>query len=72
MSPAQEAVLVVLGVIAWIGLGLCVAIAIGLSIRTADRRESAVTAPAEPAGPDDAAALPQVPQPRGSRLDVRL
>lgn len=41
MSPAGTATAAVLGVLAWVGLAVLVAIAIGRSIREADRREAA-------------------------------
>lgn len=41
MSPAAAALLSVIGVLVWVGLGLLVTIAIGRSIREADRQEAA-------------------------------
>lgn len=70
MTTAQVVVTVVLGFVAWFGLAACVGIAIGLTIRDADRREVAQVEAAEP--PADATEVVQLPDRRGTRLDVRL
>lgn len=68
MSGLQLAVAVVLGAVAWVGLALCLAIAICLSIREADRR----AAEGGPGGPlPDAGAVP-TPEALGSHVDVFL
>lgn len=77
VSPAAQAVLAVVGILVWVVLAVLVAIAIGRSIRTADR------AAAKPCCPHDVeeapqtvrgefrAIIPSQPDPRGARLDVR-
>lgn len=64
----MSGVVIALGLVAWVGLALCVGIAIGLTIREADRRER----PAPQVPPAATATVVSLAERRASRVDVSL